>query len=173
MHFRSACYRCVNVSGPVKAVLTCALVDLISQRAFALLNTLNPSDPWFLDTVNQHLRLWIWTSGNTYNCEHPSSSPKSRRSAMLLLSSVSSSRGCNRYGFMTPQRHARPSTKQRLQTRILKSAADPLGSSSLSHMQELVQQKAVWNNSPPQNEQLEDAVVGSIRGNRSSCGQRL
>ena len=89
---------------------------------------------------------------------------------MLVLSSMSPARGCNRYGSMDPHRHARPSTKQRSQIRILESSglvAAP------SRTQESVQQKTARNNSPPQNEQGGGGEVSFIIGSRSSREQRV
>ena len=37
----------------MEMVLTCMFVDLISQRALALLNTPHSAVPWFLEVVSQ------------------------------------------------------------------------------------------------------------------------
>ena len=105
----------------------------------------------------------------THNHPEPRLSIKpSSTSAIFVLRLMSPSKDCNRYGIMVPQRHARPSTKQRSQRTILKSTMSPAAS---SRTHEPAQQNAVRNSSPPQNEQDVWGESGSIVGSSSSHEQ--
>ena len=130
-----------------------------------------PTLPWVLvarRTISAIKPPCIRPSGTTHDNAGLCSSDRPSRLATFVLSSMSSSRGCNRYGAMDPQRQVRPSIKQRPHIKILQSPKPPVAS---SRTQESVQQKTVRKSSPPQNEQRGGGEGSFVTGSNSSCRQ--
>ena len=148
---------------------TCVHVDLIPKRVFALLNTPHTCPLWLLEATSDRSVIPILTQtlGTTHSDGDTPWLVEPKRVATSSLSWIRPARGCNRYGAMDPQRHARPSAKQRLQIRNLKFTG-PLATPSGA--QEPLQQKTVRDSSPPQNEQG-GGGVSSIKGRLSSSEQ--